>query len=111
MAPPAERQIIRSLIWANIAIEPWNPDNTPTLYTDAPSDHPVLKTSHSGRYYMIWIRPSDEPLSIPIQASVHPVLKQLTWRFSVWFKTNRRMNRWSRRRIVRCLSFEPWPIL
>jgi hypothetical protein len=45
------------------------------------------------------------------QASVHPVLKQLSWRLSVWFKCNRRMNRWSRRRIIWCLSAEPWPIL
>jgi hypothetical protein len=43
----------------------------------------VLKISHSGRYCMIWIKLSDEPLSTPIQASVHPVLKQLTWRVSV----------------------------
>jgi hypothetical protein len=46
-----------------------------------------------------------------IKVSVHPVLKQLSWRVSVWFKCNRRMNRWSRRRIVRCLSAEPWPKL
>jgi hypothetical protein len=37
----------------NTAVEPKNPDNALTLYTDAPSDHPVLKTSHSGRYCMI----------------------------------------------------------
>jgi hypothetical protein len=49
-----ERQgVIRSLIASNIAVEPRNPDNALTLYTDAPSDHPVLKTPHSGRYCMI----------------------------------------------------------
>jgi hypothetical protein len=35
------------------------------LYTDTPSDHPVLKATHLGRYCMIWNTPSDEPLSIP----------------------------------------------
>jgi hypothetical protein len=47
-SPPAKRGIIRSLIASNIAVEPKNPDNALTLYTDAPSDYPVLKTSHSG---------------------------------------------------------------
>jgi hypothetical protein len=109
--PPAVRRIIRSLIEANIAIEPWNLDNTPTLYTDATSDHPVLKAPHMGRYCMIWIKAPDEPMVSSIQASAHPVLKQKSWCVSVKFKCNRRMNRWSRRRIVRCLSPEPWPIL
>jgi hypothetical protein len=62
MVPPVKRRIIRSLTAPNIAVEPRNPDNAPTLYTDAPSVYPVLKTPHLGRYYMIWI-PSDEPLS------------------------------------------------
>jgi hypothetical protein len=89
MVPPAERRIIRSLIEANIAVEPRNPDNTPTLYTDAPSDHPVLKAPHLGRYYMIWIKASDEPMVSSIQASVHLVLKQKSWCISVEFKCNR----------------------
>jgi hypothetical protein len=29
-------------------VEPRNTDNAPTLYTDALSDHPVLKSTHSG---------------------------------------------------------------
>jgi hypothetical protein len=62
-SPPAKRRIIRCLTTPNIAVEPRNPDNAPTLYTDAPSDHPVLKTPHSERYCMIWIQPSDELLS------------------------------------------------
>jgi hypothetical protein len=37
---------------SNITVEPSNPVNTPMLYTDAPSDHPVLKSTHSGQYYM-----------------------------------------------------------
>jgi hypothetical protein len=80
-------------------------------YTDAPSDHPVLKAPHLGRYCMIWIKASDGPMVSSIQASVHPVLKQKSWRISVEFKCNRQMNRWSRRRIIWCLSSEPWPIL
>jgi hypothetical protein len=63
--PPAERRIIRCLTAPNIAVEPRNPDNAPTLYTDAPSDHPVLKAPHSGQYCMIWNTPSDEPMNIP----------------------------------------------
>jgi hypothetical protein len=111
MVPPAECRIIRSIIEANIAVEPWNPDNTPTLYTDAPSDHPVLKAPHLGRYCMIWIKASNEPMVSSIQALVHPVLKQKSWRVSVEYECNRRMNRWSRHRIVRCLSADPWPEL
>jgi hypothetical protein len=52
-SPPVKRRIIRSLIASNIAVEPGNTNNAPTLYTDAPSDHLVLKTPHSGRYCMI----------------------------------------------------------
>jgi hypothetical protein len=63
--PPAKRRIIRSLTVPNIVIEPRNPNNAPTLYTDAPSDHPVLKAPHLGRYCMNWNTPSDEPLCIP----------------------------------------------
>jgi hypothetical protein len=33
--------------------------------------------------------------------------KQKSWHVSVEFKCNRRMNRWSRRRIIRCLSADP----
>jgi hypothetical protein len=62
--PPAERRIIQSLTDSNIAVEPRNPDNAPTLYTDTLSDHPVLMAPHLGRYCMIWIKASDEPLSI-----------------------------------------------
>jgi hypothetical protein len=65
MVPPAQRRIIRSCTTCNIAVEPRNPDNTTTLYTDAPSDHLVLKAPHSGRYYMVWNKLSDEPLSTP----------------------------------------------
>jgi hypothetical protein len=92
MVPPAERRIIRSLIRANMVVEPWNPDNTPTLYTDAPSDHLVLKAPHLGQFCLIWIKPSDEPIVPSIQASVHLVLKQKSWRVSVRFKCYRRMN-------------------
>jgi hypothetical protein len=53
MVPPAKRRIIRCLTAPNLVVEPRNPDNAPTLYTDTPSDHPVLKAPHSGRYCMI----------------------------------------------------------
>jgi hypothetical protein len=62
MVPPAERRIIRCVTAPNIVVEPRNPDNAPTLYTDAPSDHPVLKAPNLGRYCTIWINGSDEPL-------------------------------------------------
>jgi hypothetical protein len=53
--PLHKGRIIRSLTEPNIAVEPRNPDNTPIVYTDASSDHPVLKPSHSGRYCMFSI--------------------------------------------------------
>jgi hypothetical protein len=37
MVPPAERRIIRCLTAPNIVVEPRNPDNAPTPYTD--EDH------------------------------------------------------------------------
>jgi hypothetical protein len=36
MVPPAKRRIIRCLTAPNIAVEPRNPDNAPTLYTKRP---------------------------------------------------------------------------
>jgi hypothetical protein len=65
--PPAKRRIIWCLTAPNIVVEPRNPDNAPTLYTDAPSDHPVLKAPRSGRYCMFCNTTSDEPLSIPFK--------------------------------------------
>jgi hypothetical protein len=54
------------------------------------------------------------------EESVHPVLKQIFWRVSVWFECKRQINRWSERRIIRCwrgwllpnpkASDEPLPI-
>jgi hypothetical protein len=46
--PPAERRIIRSLIEDNIAVEPWNLDNTPTLYTDAIHRRPIGSSGAEG---------------------------------------------------------------
>jgi hypothetical protein len=36
------------------------------------------------------------------EASVHPVLKQMFWRVSVWFECKRWIDRWSEHRIIRC---------
>jgi hypothetical protein len=52
--PPAKRRIIRSLIASNIVVEPRNPYNAPTLYIDAQSHHPVLRTPHSGGGGTVW---------------------------------------------------------
>jgi hypothetical protein len=56
-------QIIRSLIGVNIAVEPCDPVNAPTHCTDAPSDHLVLKSTHSVQYCVVQTVASDEPLS------------------------------------------------
>jgi hypothetical protein len=63
MVPLRRRWIIRSLTDPNIAVEPRNQDNAPTLYTDALSDHPLLKSTYSGQYCMFQTQASDEPLS------------------------------------------------
>jgi hypothetical protein len=123
MVPPAERRIIRCLTTPNIAVKPRNPDNAPTLYTDAPSDHPVLKAPHSGRYCMIWNTPSDEPLSIPskrrfircwsscLGASLYDLNATVGWTdgqgvrsSDAWAQTlDQNCNQTLRRRMNRCL--------
>jgi hypothetical protein len=61
--PLRRRRIIRSLTGANIAVEPCDPVNALTLCTDAPSDHPMLKSTHSVQYCVVQTVVPDEPLS------------------------------------------------
>jgi hypothetical protein len=61
--PLHRRRIIRSLTRPNIAVEPCDPANAPTHCTDAPSDHPMLKSTHSVRYCVVQTQASNEPPS------------------------------------------------
>jgi hypothetical protein len=61
--PLRRRRIIWSLTEANIAVEPCDLVNALTLCIDAPSDHPMLKSTHSVQYCVVQTVVPDEPLS------------------------------------------------
>jgi hypothetical protein len=76
-----------------------------TLYTDAPSVHPVLKTLRPSRLCMLLRDRRIDRCFLLTKASVHPVLKGSSWRVSVLIQTERRIDRrcpHSDRRIIRC---------
>jgi hypothetical protein len=77
----------------------------PTLYTDGASVHPVLK-DFSPKHLCMLLRDRriDRRYLWP-KASIHPVLKRLSWRVSVFIQIECRID-WrcphSDRRIIRC---------
>jgi hypothetical protein len=64
------------------------------------AEDPAAKSS-----LLVSSQPSDRPTLPLVMASVHPVLKALSWRVSVLIQTKRRINRqypFSDRRIIQC---------